>query len=300
MLLRHIHYFLAVAEHRNFTRAASALYVSQPALSQQIKQLEENLGTQLFDRSGRSVVLTDAGDVYAGYARRALLDLEEGKRAIHDVSDLSRGTLRIALTPTFTPYLIGPLVRRFHQRYANIRLQVEEMSQERMEERLLDNDFDLGIAFADVHSPDIESRFLLEERLALVINRDHPLAKQLSVDAATLGTLSLVLLNAEFATREQIDRYCRQHEVQPKVMMEANSVSAVIEMVRNTPLASLLPAQVTQEREDLLALALTPAELKRTAVLLLRKGAYQSAAAHAFITLAEDFSAAQKSPLQRR
>lgn len=293
MLLRHIHYFLAVAEHRNFTRAASALYVSQPALSQQIKQLEESLGTRLFDRSGRSIALTDAGQVYAGYARRALRDLEEGKRAIHDVSDLSRGTLRIAITPTFTPYLIGPLVRSFHRRYANIRLQIEEMSQERMEERLLDDDFDLGIAFEDVHSADIESRFLLEERLALVINRDHPLAGQQSLDVPTLGTLSLVLLNAEFATREQIDRYCRQHELQPKVMMEANSVSAVIEMVRNTPLASLLPAQVTQQREDLLALTLTPAELKRNAVLLLRKGAYMSAAAQAFISLAEAFAAAE-------
>lgn len=293
MLLRHIHYFLAVAEHRNFTRAASALYVSQPALSQQIKQLEESLGTRLFDRSGRSIALTDAGQVYVGYARRALRDLEEGKRAIHDVSDLSRGTLRIAITPTFTPYLIGPLVRSFHRRYANIRLKIEEMSQERMEERLLDDDFDLGIAFEDVHSADIESRFLLEERLALVINRDHPLAGQQSLDAPTLGTLSLVLLNAEFATREQIDRYCRQHELQPKVMMEANSVSAVIEMVRNTPLASLLPAQVTQQREDLVALTLTPAELKRNAVLLLRKGAYMSAAAQAFISLAEAFAAAE-------
>ncbi|PSL14648.1 LysR family transcriptional regulator [Marinobacterium halophilum] len=286
MLLRHIHYFLAVAEHRNFTRAASAMHVSQPALSQQIKQLEENLGTRLFDRSGRSIALTDAGEVYARYARRALQDLDAGKRAIHDVSDLSRGLLRIAITPTFTPYLIGPLVRTFHERHAHIRLQVEEMSQERMEERLLEDDFDLGIAFADVHSRDIESRPLLEERLALVVNRDHPLANRQQIDAQTLGTLSLVLLNTEFATREQIDRYCRQHALHPQVMMEANSVSAVIEMVRHTPLASLLPAQVAQERADLLALPLTPTELTRTAVLLLRKDAYRSAATRAFIALA--------------
>ncbi|MDP5292346.1 transcriptional regulator CynR [Oceanimonas sp. CHS3-5] len=294
MLLRHLRYFLAVVEHRNFTRAASALHVSQPALSQQIKQFEESLGTRLFDRSGRSIALTDAGDIYADYARRVLRELEEGKRAIHDVSDLSRGTLRIAITPTFTPYLIGPLVRRFHQRHANIRVQIEEMSQERMEERLLDDDFDLGIAFEEVHHPDIESRFLLEERLALVINREHPLAGQQRLDAQILGSLSLVLLNGEFATREQIDRYCRQHDLQPRVMMEANSVNAVIEVVRNTPLASLLPAQLTQEREDLVALTLTPAELKRTAVLLLRKGAYQSAAARAFMTLAEPISAPER------
>ena len=85
MILRHINYFLAVAKYESFTRAAASLYVSQPALSQQIKQLEETLGTTLFDRSGRTVKLTDAGEVYARYAQQALQDLEEGRRAIHDV-----------------------------------------------------------------------------------------------------------------------------------------------------------------------------------------------------------------------
>lgn len=88
MLLRHIRYLLAVAEHRNFTRAAEALHVSQPTLSQQIRQLEEALGTQLLDRTGRTVRATDAGAAYIGYARRALRELEAGERAVHDVRDL--------------------------------------------------------------------------------------------------------------------------------------------------------------------------------------------------------------------
>ena len=96
MLARHIQYFLAVAEHLSFTKAAAALHVSQPALSQQVRQLEESLGAQLFDRSGRTTRLTDAGDVYLLYARRAYQELQEAKRAIHDVSDLSRGSLRVA------------------------------------------------------------------------------------------------------------------------------------------------------------------------------------------------------------
>ena len=116
MILRHIKYFLAVAEHRSFTRAAASLYVSQPALSQQIKQLEESLKVTLFDRSGRQVKLTHAGEVYAGYAHKALQDLEEGRRALHDVQNLSRGALRIAITPTFTTYLIGPLIKAFHNK----------------------------------------------------------------------------------------------------------------------------------------------------------------------------------------
>src|SRR5580704_13322948 len=114
MLLRHIRYFLAVAEHKNFTRAAEALHVSQPTLSQQIRQLEHTLRAPLLDRSGRTIVLTDAGVAYLGYARRALQDLEAGRRAIHDVQELSRGALRVAMTPTFTAYLVGRLVETFN------------------------------------------------------------------------------------------------------------------------------------------------------------------------------------------
>ena len=100
MLLRHLRYLLAVAEHRNFTRAAEALHVSQPTLSQQVRQLEEQLRVQLLDRSGRSVRPTDAGELYLLHARRALRELEAAQRAIHEVRDLSRGRLRLGMTPT--------------------------------------------------------------------------------------------------------------------------------------------------------------------------------------------------------
>ncbi|OCA54886.1 transcriptional regulator CynR [Photorhabdus namnaonensis] len=286
MLLRHINYFLAVAEHHSFTRAATALHVSQPALSQQIKQLEETLGAQLFDRTGRTMRLTDAGEVYFRYARRALQDLEEGKRAIHDVGDLSRGSLRIAVTPTFTTYLIGPLVKSFHNLYPNITLTVREMSQERIEELLVDDELDVGIAFDEIHSPDIDAQQLLVETLALVVGKEHPLAKCRTMSLKALNNESLVLLTSEFATRKQIDRYCRQNDICPRVLMEANSLSAVIEIIRHTSLATLLPAKIACDREELVSIVLTPSLLQRTAVLMQRKGAYQTAAARAFIELA--------------
>ncbi|AKU95711.1 Cyn operon transcriptional activator [Labilithrix luteola] len=300
MQLRHIHYFLAVAEHRSFTRAAAALHVSQPALSQQIRQLEETLDAQLFDRTGRVTRLTDAGDVYLRYARQALHDLAEGQRAIHDVHDLSRGSLRVAVTPTFTTYLVGPLVEAFHGRYPNVALTVLEMSQERMEALLIQGELDVGIAFEDVSTADIDVQALLVETLALVVNRGHTLAKKRSIGLRALDDASLVLLTAEFATREQIDRYCRQHDVRPRVLMEANSLSAVIEIVRRTNLATLLPSTITGERDDLAAIALEPSLLKRTAVLLQRKGAYRSAAARAFVELALEHAAAHAARSEQR
>ncbi|MEJ3589320.1 transcriptional regulator CynR [Pseudomonas bubulae] len=291
MLARHIKYFLAVAQHHSFTKAAAALHVSQPALSQQVRQLEESLSAQLFDRSGRTTRLTDAGEVYLRYARRASQELEEGKRAIHDVGDLSRGALRVALTPTFTTYLVGPLVEAFHSRYPNITLNLREIAQEQMEELLLADELDVGVAFEDGHSQDIETQPLLIEALALVVGERHPLAGQSAIDLDALSAESLILLSEEFATREQIDRYCRQHNITPRVKMEANVIGAVIEVVRRTTLSTLLPATVALAHQGLFAIELSPPRLHRTAVLMQRKGAYQTSAARAFIELATDIAA---------
>ena len=288
MLARHIQYFLAVAQHQSFTRAATALHVSQPALSQQVRQLEESLGAQLFDRSGRTTRLTDAGEVYLRYAQRASQELQEGKRAIHDVGDLSRGSLRVAVTPTFTTYLVGPLVEAFHGHYPNITLNVREIAQERMEELLLSDELDVGIAFEEVHAQDIEAYPLLVETLALVVGAKHPLAGQRVIGPEALNAESLILLSSEFATREQIDRYCRQHDIRPRVQMEANAISAVIEVVRRTTLSTLLPATIALAHDELVAIELDPLRFQRTAVLMQRKGAYQSAAARAFIELATE------------
>ncbi|AUW14295.1 transcriptional regulator CynR [Klebsiella michiganensis] len=286
MLPRHLNYFIAVAEHGGFTRAAAILHVSQPVLSQQIRQLEETLGVRLFDRSGRNTCLTDAGKVWLIYARRALRELAEGQRALHDVEDLQRGTLRVAMMPTFTHYFMGPLVASFYQRYPNITLDIQELAQNRMETLLLNDELDIGIAFDGSDSRDIVSQPLLSETLALVVGRSHPLAATRRVALTALNQASLILLSSAFATREQIDRDCRQRGIQPKVQMEANSISAVLTVVERTSLATLLPAAIVQGRDDLTAIELAPSLLERTACLIQRKGAWQSAATREFILMA--------------
>ncbi|WP_194791488.1 transcriptional regulator CynR [Pseudomonas sp. UFMG81] len=286
MLARHIQYFIAVANHLSFTRAAAALHVSQPALSQQVRQLEESLGIALFDRSGRITRLTDAGEVYLRYAKRAAQELQEAKRAIDDLGDLSRGSLRVGVTPTFTSYLVGPLVEAFHSRYPNITLVLREIAQEALEELLLADEVDVGIAFDNGHHLDLEAQALLVETLALVVGKHHPLATTGSIGLEALNAESLILLSAEFATREQIDSYCRQHNIRPHVHVEANTISALIEVVSRTTLATLLPANIALAHEQLVAIELDQQRLQRTAVLMQRKGVYQTAAAKAFVELA--------------
>lgn len=287
MLLRHIRYFLAVAEHANFTRAAAALHVSQPTLSQQVRQLEEMLGATLLDRSGKTVQLTDAGIAYRLYAQRALQDLDAGGRAIHDVQALTRGTLRVAMTPTFTAYLIGPLIDEFGRRYPKLTLSIEEMPQERIESLVNLDELDVGIAFEGVRSPDIETQPLWVEALSLVVGESHPHAgRSKALSLGEFANTELALLNETFATRGYIDRYCAQHGVAPQIMVEANSISAVVEIVRRGRLATLLPIAITKNWRDLHPIALAPALPRRTAALLQRKGAYRSAAARAFVATA--------------
>ncbi len=284
MLLRHIRYFLAVAEQRSFTRAADALHVSQPTLSQQIRQLEETLGVQLFDRSGRTVQLTEFGEVYARHARAALHELDTGQRALHDVADLGSGSLRLAMMPTFAAYLSGSLIDAFHADYPNVALTIDAMPQERIEALLADDRLDAGFAFVPPRAPDIDALPLWDEPLALVTGRTHRLARRRrALTPAELSGEPLVLLSRAFATRESIDRYFIEHGARPLIAIETNTISAVLELVRCGRLATVLPDAVARESAGLCALEIDPPLPTRTAVLLTRKGAYRSVAARAFI-----------------
>ncbi|MFH9347790.1 transcriptional regulator CynR [Kitasatospora sp. NPDC017646] len=292
--LRHLRYLLAVADHGNFTRAAEELHISQPTLSQQVKQLERALGTQLLDRTGRTVRLTDAGQAYAHHARGALRDLAAAERAVHDVQDLSRGQLRLAVTPTFTAYLVGPLTAELHARHPGITLTVRETSQDRIEAGLLTDEFDLGIAFQGPHLPGVAATALFTETLTLVtasVTTGHPAADQSGADqpgalpARDLADRQLALLSGDFATRGHIDGYFAQHRVSPRIAVEANSVQALTEVVQRTQLATVLPEAVTHDHPRLARVPLDPPLPTRTVTLLLRADAYRSAATRAFTDL---------------
>jgi LysR family cyn operon transcriptional activator len=281
MELRALKYLIAVAEHGNFTRAAEALHVSQPALSQQILQMEDRMDVVLLDRSGRTVKVTDAGQAYIAHARRALFELESGRRAIHDVRDLSRGGVRLAMTPTFTAYLIGPLVAAFHAQFPAITMNVLEMSMDTIAAAIEADEVDLGIAFELARSGDIESVPLFTENLSVVVADNHPWAGRNTLDVRSLADGELALLSKNFVTRVHIDDYLQASRVAPKVAVEVNTISALVEIVRHSNLFSILPEAIAGQAAGLRNLPLAPPPPPRTVMLLRRKGAYQSAATRA-------------------
>lgn len=287
MLLRHLRYLLAVADHGGFTRAAEALHVSQPTLSQQIRQLEESLGVDLFDRTSRSVKPTDAGEAYIECARRVLVELEAGRRALHDVKDLSRGSLRLAMTPTFMAYLVGPLVRDYVARYPGIHLEIFELSMDDIEAGLADDSLDIAIAFTPVRNPDIECIPAFVETLGVMVGREHPLYdSSLVLSPNDIAQLDFALLAPGYITRVSVDEYFRQHGITPKVQIEVNSVSTLLEVIRHAPLATMLPEAIATEDRALRRLRVESEAPQRGAALLRRKNNYHSAAAVAFMNLA--------------
>ncbi|VVE02492.1 HTH-type transcriptional regulator CynR [Pandoraea terrigena] len=286
MVPRQIRYLLAVAEHKNFTRAADALGVSQPGLSQQIKQLEDYLGTTLFDRTGRSIRLTDAGETYVAHARKALFELEAGWRALQEVEDLSRGVLRVACTPSFSESLMPRWVHSFHERYPNVHVYMSEMSLDAIEAALCADESDIGVGFTDVRTDDILVTPLFEERATLIVSSTHPWrAAGVAITPEQLATVPLVMLVEGFAARTHADTYFRAHKITPNIAIEANSISAVLKVVQLGGMATVLPQVSGDVPIGLSHLDLPEPITRRTVAILERQRVHRTAAAKAFAKL---------------
>tara|TARA_B100000676_G_C18043241_1_gene826347 strand:+ start:608 stop:1546 length:939 start_codon:yes stop_codon:yes gene_type:complete len=289
---RSLKYLLAVAECSSFTRAAESLFVSQPALSQQIKQLEEQVGVQLLERSGRNVHLTDAGELYVRHVERALAEINAASVALDDLSELSRGHVSLALTP-ITDYLTASLIQEFMSQHPNISLDIKEMTQHDVEEAVLQDQVSVGVMFSNETSlttgrDELEAMTLNTDVLVLASSK-KPIAKKTDPDRdSTLELLRqpLALLNNRFEMRRQIDAYFTTHSLRPKVTLEANSLGFLIEMVKYGGLRTILPESIVASMDDLMSIPVDPALPTHTATMIIRKAAYRSRATDAFLRLA--------------
>lgn len=291
MLLRHLRYLVAVVEHGGFTRAAEALHVSQPTLSQQVQQLEQRLGFNLLDRTGRIVRATDEGEAYLHHVRRAFAELKAAEQAVADVRGLGRGVLRIGVTPTFSSYFVGPVINAFGTRFPGIKTQLEVTTQDRLESELEIDRLDVGIAFEAVRSHEVMVMPLFKEQLCLVVAEEHALTSD-TVPIERLSTgVPLALLNESFATRRHIDLYFREHDVRPTILFEGNSIDSIIAVVRRGRFATILPDSAAREQVGHRAIPLIPAIPLRPVGLLLRRDGYRSAAAQGFIETVTEVAA---------
>lgn len=287
MELRHIRYFLAVADAEHFTRAADDLHVSQPALSQQVRQLEEELGTPLFDRMGRRVRLTRAGETFRAHARRILAEVTEAHSALHELDALERGVLTVAAVQTVNAYMIPPVVSRFRKAYPGITLKVEELSADEIERGVREGRLDLGLTFVPAREEGLAAEALFEEELVLVASTRHRLARRRSVEVSALDGEPLVLLPQKFCTRRVIDAALQTARVQPRVAVEMNSIEGILRTVKTSAGATIVPelAIGLSAGLGLKVIRLANPTPRRTVGIIFAEGAHRPAAAREFVAM---------------
>jgi LysR family cyn operon transcriptional activator len=272
MELRHLRYFAALAETLHFTRAADRTHVTQSTLSHQIKQLEEELGVNLFDRIGKRVVITEAGDTLLAQILPALKQIDMAVTALNSQPGSVAGTLRVGATYSFNTRLVPQCIASFLSRNPAIRVTAEELSQAKIVERLESGDLDLGIAYRPTEDHDLWFEPLYNEEMVLVVASDHPLAKRRKVRMIELHNLRMALLPTMFSTRQQLDECFRAAGAEPVVVAEMNTIMPMIELVKQTDLAGIVGETAVGGVEGLAIVALENPTPIRTPGLLWKRG----------------------------
>jgi LysR family cyn operon transcriptional activator len=286
--LRHLRYFLAVADTAHFTRAAARLHVTQPTLSHQIRQLEGQLELRLFDRVGRRVKLTAAGETLLPHARRVLRELDQAQAALGELHGLKRGLLRVGIVQTVNACVIPEIVARFSAEHGGVRVECGEMAVAEIESDLEAGKLDLGISFLPPSRKGLAGEKLFTEELVAVVAANHKLAARRQLRMQDLASQPLALLSPKYCTRQLIDRAFAEAAVSPDLRVEMNSVASILSTVRRTELMSLLPAlALCRQDRGLKTIALTNPTPRRSVGLVWLEGANRRAAAVAFAKVTE-------------
>lgn len=281
MELRQLRYFLEAARQEHVTRAAQTLHVTQSTLSHQLRQLEEELGTPLFDRVGRQIQLTEAGRMFTRFASRALRDIEDGRLALQSLNGLQSGELRVGVITTYTNSLLPQAILAFINRYPGIHLQIEDLPASQIAQRMTAGSLDLGLAFTVAESSGLEAEALFSERLVLLVSQDHPLADRESVQGRDLAKLKIVLQSRQYASRQLIDSHLTRY-FQDNVRIELDSIQTMQVIVARSDLACILFEGAVLPLSNLRAIPITSPKVLRTAALLWSRDRFRSAAAREF------------------
>lgn len=296
MEFRQLRYFLAVADSLSFTRAAAELHLTQPTLSQQIKQLENILGTALFDRVGRKVRLTAPGAVFRQHAERALRELHSATDALADLDGMVRGTLSIGMFQSFNSSLLPPILARFSETYAGVTVKVRQLPTGQMEECLAAGELDLGIAYGPPASDRIIAETLFEEELSLVVGKRHPYARRREIRLSDLSEIPLIMLSREFPSRRLLNECFAAAGFEPQVRIEINSTDAILATVKCSRLATIQTKRMANAFSGLHCVRLKP-RLTREVAIFWRKGGYRSTPARAAAEMIREAHAKTRSPI---
>ena len=248
MTLNELRYIVAVAQERNFRRAAERCYVSQPALSLAIRKLEEELEVQLFERSKTEVSITPIGEQVIEQAQRALEEVGRIKTLARQGKDQLIGPLRLGVIYTIGPYLLPELIPALHRLAPQMPLEVEENTTANLEQLLRNGRIDVAVVALPFDLPAVATRALYDEPFAVVVPKEHPWAERAAIGPAELSSEKVLLLASGHCFSNQVVDACPELQRKGGEVLQGNSLETIRNMVASGLGITVLPCSAISER----------------------------------------------------
>jgi DNA-binding transcriptional LysR family regulator len=290
MDINQLEVLIAVASERGFSRAADKLYRTQPAVSQAIRRLEEEVGEPLFDRSSKDGTLTASGQVLLKYAEQILNLRRDAKLAVKELKDLQRGKVTLGANEYTVMYLL-PVISVYRVRHPHIKIEVKRDLASRIPSEVLKRDVEIGIVSFHPPDPALQTVAVATDELALIVAPGHRLAGKKIVSVRELGVETFIAHNVRSPYREKVVQTFEKHRTPLNISMELPTLEAIKRFVEQGTGVALVPrlaAQAEIERGQVVALTVREMRLERKLYLIYRKGAKLSHAARAFLNVARD------------
>lgn len=283
MDIRQLRFFVEIARHRNFTKAAEALNVAQPAVSMSIQKLEDELESVLFNRRNRQVSLTAEGEIFLGHALRILEDFNAAAMEMADLKGLQKGEVRLGIPPMMSTYFFPSIIHDFKTMYPHLRLVVSGEGAGSIQQKIHQGELDMGV-IAGGHVPEtLEVRHILREEVVACVPAGHPFTKKPSITTREFAAQPLIMFRKGYYQREMLlDIFNGIPKVQPQVVFETNLFSLVKSLVKQGLGVSTLLRMVAEDDRELCAVSFDP-PLYLDLLLAWKKGAYLSHANKAFV-----------------
>jgi len=247
MELRQLEYFVAVADEANFTRAAERVHISQSGVSAQVRQLERELGVDLFDRSGRSVQLTEVGAAVLPYACAALDAVEGARLAVDQLAGLVRGQVTVGMVSGCALPVLAELLAGFHRRYPNLGIALVEAGSDHLVEAVLEGQLELAlVGSAGRTAPGLEAVVVVDEVLVAAVAWGHPLATRQTVRIDALRDQPLVCLPQGTGVRAALDAAFAAAGFEPRIAFEASALPMVMQLARSGLGMAIVPTSIAQ------------------------------------------------------
>jgi len=250
MEIHQLRYIVALFQERNFLRAAKRVNITQPTLSHQIKKLEQEVGTPLFERSSRGVRLTPAGEKFIPYAMTALDQLTKGLTKIQeDAKDIS-GKVAIGVIPTISPYLLPEVLVKLRRAAPLLSLEFYEETTSSLLESLKAAKFDIGILSIPIHDAGIVSRSLGKEDFYLAVSKKNPLSKKRQVNTKDIKGERLLILQEGHCFSNQTLEYCKLLREDAQILFQGSSLTSVMKLAAAGEGVTFVPQMAVSKQEN--------------------------------------------------